>query len=108
MSTVSRAEIRELVARALQEMISENAEVRAAISNSSAPDQTATTPAHYTAPWTGQSYAAQHPSQLQFSVGESTLSPRADEILDFIETKLCSMEKNKPCDHCGLCRSLGF
>ncbi len=107
MQPVSREQIKEIVARALQEMISNDATVRAVITSLSSPPQTKSSPADYIAPWTGQAYAA-HPSQQQFSIGESTQSAGADELLDLIETRLCTMEKNKPCDQCGLCRSLGF
>ncbi|MFN7947212.1 MAG: hypothetical protein U0Z53_17800 [Blastocatellia bacterium] len=108
MPPVSRKQIREIVARALQEMMTENDAVREAVAGLAAADQTKPAPAHYTAPWTGQTYAAQHPSQFQFNVTEGALQGRASEILDLIETKLCSIEKNKSCDHCGMCRSLGF
>jgi hypothetical protein len=108
MPAVSRERIREIIARVLQEMMTEDAAVRAAVAGLAAADQTKPAPAHYTAPWTGQTYAAQHPSQFQFNVTEGALQGRASEILDFIETKLCSIEKNKSCDHCGMCRSLGF
>lgn len=62
-------------------------------------------PSAYYAPWTGMEYAA-HPSRQQFEVQEATIS--ASDLLEFVESKLCSIEKNKPCDHCGMCRSLGF
>lgn len=62
-------------------------------------------PSAYYAPWTGVEYET-HPSRQQFDVQEATIS--AGELLEFVESKLCSIEKNKPCDHCGMCRSLGF
>ena len=62
-------------------------------------------PSTYYAPWTGVEYEA-HPSRQQFNIKEATVS--ASELLEFVESKLCSIEKNKPCDQCGLCRSLGF
>lgn len=108
MPSVSREQVREIVARALQEMMAENAAVREAVAGLAAPDQATSAPAQYTAPWTGQTYAARHPSQFQFNVTEGALQGRTGEMLDFIETKLCSIEKNKACDHCGMCRSLGF
>jgi hypothetical protein len=62
-------------------------------------------PSLYYAPWTGVEYEA-HPSRQQFNIGEATLS--TSDLLEFVELKLCSIEKNKPCDQCGMCRSLGF
>ena len=62
-------------------------------------------PSAYLAPWTGVEYEA-HPSRQQFNIGEATVS--TSDLLEFVELKLCSIEKNKPCDQCGLCRSLGF
>jgi hypothetical protein len=62
-------------------------------------------PSTYYAPWTGVEYEA-HPSRHQFNIKEATVS--ASELLEFVESKLCSIEMNKPCDQCGLCRSLGF
>ncbi|HEX5085786.1 MAG TPA: hypothetical protein VFY40_27455 [Blastocatellia bacterium] len=62
-------------------------------------------PSVYYAPWTGMEYEA-HPSRQQFDVREATVS--ASDLLEFVESKLCSIEKNKPCDHCGMCRNLGF
>ena len=62
-------------------------------------------PSAYYAPWTGVEYEA-HPSRQQFNIGEATLS--TSDLLEFAELKLCSIEKNKPCDQCGMCRSLGF
>jgi hypothetical protein len=47
-----------------------------------------------------------HPSRQQFDIKEATIS--AGDLLEFVESKLCSIEKNKPCDHCGMCRNLGF
>ena len=62
-------------------------------------------PSTYYAPWTGVEYEA-HPSRYQFNIEEATVS--TSNLLEFVESKLCSIEKNKPCDQCGLCRSLGF
>ena len=62
-------------------------------------------PSAYYAPWTGVEYES-HPSRQQFDIKEATIS--SSDLLQFIESKLCSIEKNKSCDHCGLCRSLGF
>lgn len=45
----------------------------------------------------------QHPTQQRFNAPEMI-----SEIVDFIQTKPCSMEKGKPCDQCDICNSLGF
>ena len=81
--------------------------VRQALSESMAapPSETTQSPSAYFAPWTGVEYEA-HPSREQFNINEATLN--ASDLLEFVESKLCSIEKNKPCDHCGMCRSLGF
>lgn len=109
MSSVSREQIREMVARALQEVMTDDQSVRAAIASLSVQAETSVLPKEYVAPWTGQTYPAAHPSQFQFNVTEDT-RPRspADEKLEFTASQSCSIEKNKPCDHCGMCRSLGF
>ncbi|MGH9853009.1 MAG: hypothetical protein ACREBD_24490 [Blastocatellia bacterium] len=62
-------------------------------------------PSTYLAPWTGVEYEA-HPSRQQFDIKEAAIT--AGDLLEFVESKLCSIEKNKACDHCGMCRSLGF
>jgi hypothetical protein len=62
-------------------------------------------PASYSAPWTGVEYEA-HPSRRQFNIDEAT-TPISD-LLEFPEARVCSIEKDKSCDHCGMCRSLGF
>lgn len=69
----------------------------------------------YFAPWTGEAYsampraAAEHPSQEQFSIGEAAeRAAVVRELVDFLEAEKCSIEKDKPCDHCGSCRTLGF
>lgn len=65
-------------------------------------------PNQYFAPWTSVAYEAEeHPSQQLFNVGEATEAQSAP-LVEFLETKECSVEKGKPCDHCGTCRSLGF
>ncbi|MBX3279492.1 MAG: hypothetical protein KF868_15925 [Acidobacteria bacterium] len=48
----------------------------------------------------------EHPSRRQFNIGEAVDAVR--EIVDFLEAQRCTIEKDKPCDHCGMCRSLGF
>jgi hypothetical protein len=73
--------------------------------NSEAAPENPQSPAFYYAPWTGLEYQA-HPSRQQFDIKEATIS--AGDLLEFVESKLCSIEKNKPCDHCGMCRNLGF
>jgi hypothetical protein len=62
-------------------------------------------PSAYYAPWTGAEYEA-HPSRQQFDIKEATTP--FNDLLEFVELKLCSIEKNKPCDQCGICQSLGF
>lgn len=69
----------------------------------------------YFAPWTGEAYApmprtpAEHPSQEQFSIGEAAETAAVvRELVDFLEAEKCSIEKDKSCDHCGSCRTLGF
>ncbi len=81
--------------------------VRQALSESMAapPGETPQSPSAYLAPWTGVEYEA-HPSRQQFNINEATVS--IGDLLEFVEAGVCSIEKNKPCDHCGMCRSLGF
>jgi hypothetical protein len=62
-------------------------------------------PSAYYAPWTGAEYEA-HPSRSRFNIDEATLT--TGELHELTEAQACSIEKNKPCDHCGMCRSLGF
>ena len=62
-------------------------------------------PSSYQAPWTGMSYDA-HPSRQQFDIGEATELRR--ELREFVEEQLCTIERNRKCDHCGVCKSLGF
>jgi hypothetical protein len=85
--------VREIVRQALTEL------------NIAAPSENPRSPSVYRAPWTGMEYEA-HPSRRQFDIQEATIS--AGDLLEFVESKLCSIEKNKPCDHCGMCRNLGF
>ena len=79
--------------------------VRQALTNSLQPAAAATTPAVYHAPWTGVTYEA-HASQQQFNVGEA--SELKQHLLEMVEQQLCTIEKNRACDHCGVCKSLGF
>jgi hypothetical protein len=62
-------------------------------------------PQAYYAPWTGVEYES-HPSRRQFDINEATIN--IGELLEFVEAQRCSIEKDKPCDHCGMCRNLGF
>jgi hypothetical protein len=62
-------------------------------------------PSAYYAPWTGAEYEA-HPSRGQFNINEATLNK--GDLIEFSEAQQCSIEKDKPCDHCGMCRTLGF
>jgi hypothetical protein len=81
-------------------------------------------PVQFFAPWTGEAFlpagspapyppqprqAAAHPSQEPFSVTEaSEVRSAINELVEFFESQRCSIEKDKPCDHCGACRTLGF
>ncbi|HKQ75825.1 MAG TPA: hypothetical protein VJ810_19160 [Blastocatellia bacterium] len=85
--------VREIVRQALAE------------SKVDAPTEIPRPPSAYYAPWTGVEYEA-HPSRQQFDIKEASI--QAGALLEFVESKLCSIEKNKACDHCGLCQSLGF
>lgn len=83
--------------------------VRQAVQQALAAEPTANEPATsaYFAPWTGVTYPAEpHPSQDQFNINEAT-SARG-ELLEFVAAQQCTIEKSKPCDHCGMCRTLGF
>lgn len=62
-------------------------------------------PSAYYAPWTGAAYEA-HPSQQQFSIGEA--AELKQPLLELAEQQLCTIERNRVCDHCGVCKSLGF
>lgn len=81
--------------------------VREALSGSktAADNDKKESPQSYFAPWTGVEYEA-HPSRSQFNVAEAMLN--AGDVAEFIESTVCSIEKNKSCDNCGMCRSLGF
>jgi hypothetical protein len=46
---------------------------------------------------------SQHPSRERVHVTDAL-----NEFVDFLQTKQCTMEKNKPCDHCDICNTLGF
>ncbi len=77
--------------------------VREALQNALAEQQRA--PETYFAPWTGVEYEA-HPSRQQFNINEASIT--VGDLIELAESKLCTIEKNKPCDQCGMCRSLGF
>ena len=79
--------------------------VRQALTELNSTSENPKSPSVYYAPWTGMEYEA-HPSRRQFDIKEATIS--AGDMLEFVESKICSIEKNKPCDHCGMCRNLGF
>ncbi len=73
------------------------------------PEETKAAPLEYFAPWTGVSYEA-HPSQQKFNVAEasSQIAAQLGNLLEFTSAQNCTIEKGKPCDQCGMCRSLGF
>ena len=77
--------------------------VRQALTESLQPP--AATAVTYRAPWTGVAYEA-HPSQQQFNISEA--SELKQQLLEMVEQQLCTIEKNRVCDHCGVCKSLGF
>jgi hypothetical protein len=79
--------------------------VRQALSESGILRSVETAPSIYYAPWTGAEYEA-HASRQQFNIDEATTSVAS--LLEFVETRGCSIEKDKACDHCGMCRTLGF
>lgn len=66
-------------------------------------------PAAYFAPWTGVSYEA-HPSQQKLNITEASIpfGGQIGNLLEFASVQSCNIEKGKPCDQCGMCRSLGF
>lgn len=81
--------------------------VREAIegSLSGAQDSGKAAPSSYSAPWTGIAYEA-HPSQQKFDIAEAAIG--LSDLLELADGKACTIEKNKPCDQCSMCRSLGF
>ncbi len=86
--------------------------------------ETAHFPTEFFAPWTGEVFKASgpapiyppqprqpaaHPSQEQFEINEAAETFSAvSELVEFLEAQRCTIEKKKPCDHCGVCRTLGF
>jgi len=93
-----RTQIREAVRQALN-----NAGVAAS------PDSGKSSPKEYFAPWTGVSYEA-HPSQQKFDIAEASqqIAAQLGNLLELTSAQGCTIEKGKPCDQCGMCRSLGF
>ena len=87
---VKREEIKQLVRAAVEQAL---------------PQATPAQPPAYYAPWTGVAYEA-HPSQQQFNIGEA--AELKQPLLELVEQQLCTIEKNRVCDHCGMCKSLGF
>ena len=87
---MNRDAIKELVRQALSETL---------------PFAATTYRAPYQSPWTGVQYEA-HASQQQFNIGEA--SELKQQLLEMVEQQLCTIEKNRACDHCGVCKSLGF
>lgn len=86
--------------------------VRLALADSSInqlPDSAKTPPSAYSAPWTGITYEA-HPSQQKFDIAEASnqIAAQLGNLLEFGFAQSCTIEKGKPCDQCGMCRSLGF
>ena len=56
--------------------------------------------------WLSSTYVpAVHPSEERFGIDEAV-----SELVEFFEReKICNIEPGgKPCDHCGMCSSLGF
>jgi hypothetical protein len=97
-----RNHVREIVRQALTDLQIES------------PAEASPSPSAYYAPWTGVEYES-HPSRSQFDINEASstvgIAGRTDaigDLIEFVESKLCTIEKNRSCDHCGMCRSLGF
>jgi hypothetical protein len=94
----------------LIEQIAANVRKRVGLEVTEATPSPATpAPVEYYAPWTGTAFnpsPVTHPSQEQFNILEATDEVR--ELVDFLEAQRCTIEKDKPCDHCGACRTLGF
>ena len=83
--------------------------VRTALLESAAVPTEPSAPSAYFAPWTGVSYEA-HPSQQKFDIAEASnqIAAQLGNLLEFTSAQNCTIEKGKPCDQCGMCRSLGF
>ena len=69
-------------------------------------------PVEFEAPWTVPAHPpnpASHPSEDQFEVDEAVETAAAvNELVEFFESKRCTIESDRSCDHCGACRRLGF
>jgi hypothetical protein len=80
-------------------------------------------PVEFEAPWTGETWSssnllsvpaqprspASHPSEDEFEIDEAVETTAAvNELVEFFESKRCTIEGDKSCDHCGACRRLGF
>ncbi|MDX2040051.1 MAG: hypothetical protein SF097_02330 [Acidobacteriota bacterium] len=83
--------------------------VRTALLESAVAPTESSAPSAYFAPWTGVSYEA-HPSQQKFDIAEASqqIAAQLGNLLEFTSAQNCTIEKGKPCDQCGMCRSLGF
>lgn len=83
--------------------------VRTALLESAAASAEPPAPAAYFAPWTGVSYEA-HPSQQKFDIAEASqqIAAQLGNLLELTSAQGCTIETGKPCDQCGMCRSLGF
>lgn len=83
--------------------------VRTALLESAAVPAESSSPSAYFAPWTSVSYEA-HPSQQKFNIAEasSQIAAQLGNLLELTSAQNCTIEKGKPCDQCGMCRSLGF
>jgi len=94
----------------IADIVMRRLDAKAAGASPSGPTAPTAGPQEYFAPWTATTYLSDnHPSQQLFDVGEATEAQSAvRELVEFLETRECSIEKGKPCDHCGTCRSLGF
>ncbi len=94
---MNREEMKEMVREAVRQAMSD--------SGASSDGSAKQSPPEFFAPWTGVSYEA-HPSQQKFSINEA--ANQISNLLEFASGQSCTIEKGKPCDQCGMCRSLGF
>lgn len=102
MSIINREALKEMVREAIQQALSHSS------ASLSSPESTKPAPPEYFAPWTGIAYEA-HASQQKFNISEASVaSLTLSDLLEFVEAKACTIEKNRSCDQCGMCRSLGF
>jgi len=95
--------LREMVKEAVRQALSENGSP--GLSSVKPGKSQSVSPTEYYAPWTGAAYEA-HPSHHKFDIDEATFT--VSDLLEFVETQRCTVEKDRSCDHCDLCRSLGF